>query len=131
MVAKNSERKCSNTGARIYEGTDEEMAVQQSIFTRRGVKRALRFAFNLGRSRRKHLTSATKSNGIIHTMPFWDECFRSIAPEYPEIRTDQYHIDILTAIFVLHPDGFDVSVCSNHFCYITSVIYTALLVSVW
>src|SRR5258708_4139474 len=89
------------------------MAVQQTVFTKRGVNRVLRFAFELARKRRKHLTSATKSNGIIHTMPFWDECFHAMASEYPDVRTDQYHIDILTAHFVRHPDWFDVVVGSN------------------
>jgi tartrate dehydrogenase/decarboxylase/D-malate dehydrogenase len=89
------------------------MAVQQTVFTRRGVNRVMRFAFELARKRGKHLTSATKSNGIIHTMPFWDDCFRALAVEYPDIRTDQYHIDILTAHFVRHPDWFDVVVGSN------------------
>src|SRR5947209_18809572 len=76
IVRENNEGEYSNIGGRLYEGTDEEMAVQQTVFTRRGVNRVLRFAFELARKRNKHVTSATKSNGIIHTMPFWDECFR-------------------------------------------------------
>jgi tartrate dehydrogenase/decarboxylase/D-malate dehydrogenase len=115
IVRENNEGEYSNIGGRLYEGTDEEMAVQQSVFTRRGVNRVMRYAFELARKRNKHLTSATKSNGIIHTMPFWDECFRAMAVEYPDIRTDQYHIDILTAHFVRHPDWFDVVVGSNLF----------------
>src|SRR5260370_9251350 len=91
------------------------MAVQQTVFTRRGVDRVLRHAFDLARKRKKHLTSATKSNGIIHTMPFWDECFHKMAQQYPDIKTDQYHIDILTAHFVRHPDWFDVVVGSKRF----------------
>src|SRR5258707_7050072 len=91
------------------------MTVQQAVFTRRGVNRVMRYAFELARKRKKHLTSATKSNGIIHTMPFWDECFQALAAEYPDIRSDQYHIDILTAHFVRHPDWFDVVVGSNLF----------------
>ena len=113
IVRENNEGEYSNIGGRLYEGTDEEMAVQQTVFTRRGVKRVMRFAFDLARTRKKHLTSATKSNGIIHTMPFWDECFHEMATDYPDIRTDQYHIDILTAHFVRHPDWFDVVVGSN------------------
>ncbi len=115
VVRENNEGEYSNIGGRIYDGTDEEMAVQQSVFTRRGVNRVLRFAFELARKRRKHLTSATKSNGIMHTMPFWDECFHQMATEYPDVRTDQFHIDILSAHFVRHPDWFDVVVGSNLF----------------
>src|SRR5215468_6925064 len=115
IVRENNEGEYSNIGGRLYEGTDEEMAVQQTVFTRRGVSRVLRFAFELARTRKRHLTSATKSNGIIHTMPFWDECFHEMAKECPDVRTDQYHIDILTAHFVKHPDWFDVVVGSNLF----------------
>ena len=115
IVRENNEGEYSNIGGRIYQGTEDEMAVQQAVFTRRGVNRVLRFAFELARGRRKHLTSATKSNGIIHTMPFWDECFHEMAANYPDIRTDQYHIDILSAHFVRHPDWFDVVVGSNLF----------------
>src|SRR5229473_117189 len=113
IVRENNEGEYSNIGGRLYEGTEDEMAVQQTVFTRRGVNRVLRFAFELARKRKKHLTSATKSNGIIHTMPFWDECFHAMAAEYRDVRTDQYHIDILTAHFVRHPDWFDVVVGSN------------------
>jgi tartrate dehydrogenase/decarboxylase/D-malate dehydrogenase len=113
VVRENNEGEYSNIGGRIYEGTEEEMAVQQSVFTRRGVDRILRFAFELAQKRKKHLTSATKSNGIIHTMPFWDERFHQMAIQYPEVRTDQFHIDILAAHFVRHPDWFDVVVGSN------------------
>jgi tartrate dehydrogenase/decarboxylase/D-malate dehydrogenase len=106
------------------------MAVQQTIFTRRGVNRVMRFAFDLARKRKKHLTSATKSNGIIHTMPFWDECFQAMAGEYPDVRTDQFHIDILTAHFVRHPDWFDVVVGSNLFGDILSDLGPAVVGSI-
>ena len=106
------------------------MAVQQAVFTRRGVNRALHFAFELARGRRKHVTSATKSNGIIHTMPFWDECFHEMAAKYPDIRIDQYHIDILTAHFVRHPDWFDVVVGSNLFGDILSDLGPAVVGSI-
>src|SRR5438876_7032990 len=106
------------------------MAVQQTIFTRRGVTRILRYAFELARKRKKHLTSATKSNGIIFTMPFWDECVKEIAAEYPDVRTDQYHIDILTAHFVRHPDWFDVVVGSNLFGDILSDLGPAVVGSI-
>ena len=101
--------------------------MQETIFTRKGVDRVLRYAFELAENRdSKHVTSATKSNGIIHTMTFWDERFAAIAGEHPDIRTDQYHIDILTAHFVLHPDWFDVVVGSNLFGDILSDLGPAI-----
>lgn len=116
IVRENNEGEYSEMGGRLNKGTPDEVVIQENIFTRKGVDRVLRYAFELARSRdRKHLTSATKSNGIIHTMPFWDECFAAMAADYPDIRTDQYHIDILTAHFVQHPDWFDVVVGSNLF----------------
>jgi tartrate dehydrogenase/decarboxylase/D-malate dehydrogenase len=116
IVRENTEGEYSQIGGRLYAGTEQEVVVQESIFTRRGVDRVMRFAFELARRRpKKHLTSATKSNGIIHTMPFWDERFRALAAEYPEVQADQFHIDILTAHFVQHPDWFDVVVASNLF----------------
>jgi tartrate dehydrogenase/decarboxylase / D-malate dehydrogenase len=130
IVRENNEGEYSNIGGRIYEGTDDEMAVQQTIFTRRGVNRVLRFAFELARKRKKHLTSATKSNGIIHTMPFWDECFHQMGTAYPDIHTDQYHIDILSAHFVRHPDWFDVVVGSNLFGDILSDLGPAVVGSI-
>jgi tartrate dehydrogenase/decarboxylase/D-malate dehydrogenase len=130
IVRENNEGEYSNIGGRIYEGTKDETVVQQTVFTRTGVDRVLRFAFNLARSRKKHLTSATKSNGIIHTMPFWDERFRILSAEYPDVRTDQYHIDILTAHFVRHPDWFDVVVGSNLFGDILSDLGPAVAGSI-
>ncbi len=116
IVRENNEGEYSEIGGRLYAGTEAEMAVQESVFTRRGVDRVLRYAFDLARSRpRKRLTSATKSNGIIHTMPYWDERVAAIAAEYPEIAVDQYHIDILCAHFVRIPERFDVVVGSNLF----------------
>src|SRR5437660_3109489 len=100
----------------MFEGTENETVIQESVFTRRGVDRILRYAFELARSRpKKHLTSATKSNGIAITMPYWDERVKAIASEFSDVTTDQYHIDILTAHFVQHPDWFDVVVGSNLF----------------
>lgn len=130
IVRENNEGEYSNIGGRLYEGTDDEMAVQQAVFTRRGVNRVLRFAFELARKRRKHLTSATKSNGIIHTMPFWDDCFRVMASAYPDVQIDQYHIDILAAHFVRHPDWFDVVVGSNLFGDILSDLGPAVVGSI-
>src|SRR6266403_1578678 len=130
IVRENNEGEYSNIGGRLYEGTPDEMAVQQTIFTRRGVERILRFAFALARKSKKHVTSATKSNGIIYTMPFWDECFKKISAEYPDVRADQYHIDILTAHFVKHPDWFDVVVGSNLFGDILSDLGPAVVGSI-
>jgi len=114
VVRENVEGEYSEIGGRLYRNTDQEAAVQESIFTRRGVDRILKFAFELAARRtRSHVTSATKSNGIIHTMPYWDERFKAMSANYPSIETSQYHIDILTAHFVLHPDWFDVVVGSN------------------
>ncbi|MEZ5863571.1 MAG: tartrate dehydrogenase [Geminicoccaceae bacterium] len=116
IVRENVEGEYSEIGGRLYAGLPQEMAVQESIFTRHGVDRIVRYAFELAMTRpKKHLTSATKSNGIIHTMPYWDERFAAVAEDYPEIRTDKFHIDILTAHFVRHPDWFDVVVGSNLF----------------
>jgi len=116
IVRENVEGEYSESGGRLYHGTERELAIQESIFTRHGTDRILRYAFDLAQSRpKKHLTSATKSNGIIHTMPFWDERHAAIAAEYPDVRTDKYHIDILTAHFVRNPDWFDVVVGSNLF----------------
>jgi len=116
IVRENNEGEYSEIGGRLNAGTEEELAVQESIFTRRGVDRILRYAFELARTRpRRRLTSATKSNGIIHTMPFWDERVRAVAKDYPDVAVDQYHIDILTAHFVRQPDKFDVVVGSNLF----------------
>jgi tartrate dehydrogenase/decarboxylase / D-malate dehydrogenase len=130
IVRENVEGEYSNIGGRLYQGTDEEIAVQQAVFTRRGVMRVLRYAFEMARKSKKHLTSATKSNGIIFTMPFWDECFNEIAAEYPDVRTDQYHIDILTAHFVRHPNWFDVVVGSNLFGDILSDLGPAVVGSI-
>lgn len=127
VVRENNEGEYSEIGGRLYAGTDAEMVLQESIFTRKGVDRVLRYAFELAQSRnRKHLTSATKSNGIIHTMPYWDERFVAVAKDYPDVRTAQFHIDILTAHFVQHPDWFDVVVGSNLFGDILSDLGPAI-----
>ena len=116
VVRENVEGEYSEVGGRLYAGTDDEMAMQESIFTRRGVDRVLDWAFELAATRpARHVTSATKSNGIVHTMPYWDERFAVAKQRYPDIGTAQFHIDILAAHFVLHPDWFDVVVGSNLF----------------
>ncbi len=116
IVRENTEGEYSNAGGRMFEGTAREMALQETVMTRHGVDRVLKFAFELAAGRPKqHLTSATKSNGISITMPFWDERVKAMAAAHPGVRVDQYHIDILCAQFVQHPDWFDVVVGSNLF----------------
>jgi tartrate dehydrogenase/decarboxylase/D-malate dehydrogenase len=116
VVRENVEGEYSSIGGIQYEGTENEVVVQQSVFTRRGVDRVLKYAFDLAQTRAaRHVTSATKSNGIIHSMPYWDNRFAEMAKNYPDIEIDQYHIDILTANFVRMPDRFDVVVGSNLF----------------
>ena len=116
IVRENNEGEYSEIGGRLYPDTDDELVVQETILTRRGCDRVLRFAFDLALSRpRRKLTSATKSNGIIHTMPYWDERVRAMAARYPGVAVEQYHIDILTAHFVRRPESFDVVVATNLF----------------
>ncbi|MBD3610530.1 MAG: tartrate dehydrogenase [Gammaproteobacteria bacterium] len=116
IVRENNEGEYSEIGGTLYAGTEQETVVQESVFTRKGVDRVLKYAFELAKNRgAKHLTSATKSNGIIHTMPFWDRRVEEMEKHYPEITVDKFHIDILTAHFVQHPDWFDVVVGSNLF----------------
>ncbi|MDB5698223.1 MAG: tartrate dehydrogenase [Alphaproteobacteria bacterium] len=115
VVRENSEGEYSQIGGRTGLG-ENEIVVQQAIFTRRGTDRILRYAFELARKLgRPHVTSATKSNGLYHSMPFWDERFAAIGADYPEIAADQYHVDILAARFVMSPERFDVVVGSNLF----------------
>jgi tartrate dehydrogenase/decarboxylase/D-malate dehydrogenase len=131
VVRENTEGEYSSVGGRMFEGTDREFVSQQSVFTRKGTDRILRYAYELARTRpKKHLTSATKSNGITFTMPYWDERFAAIGADYPDIRTDQYHIDILCAHFVQHPDWFDVVVGSNLFGDILSDLGPAVAGSI-
>ncbi len=130
IVRENNEGEYSEMGGRVFRGTEEEFALQETIFTKRGCDRIMRYAFELARTRRKHVTSATKSNGIIHTMPFWDERFAAIQTEYPGVRADQFHIDILSAHFVKHPDWFDVVVGSNLFGDILSDLGPAVVGSI-
>jgi tartrate dehydrogenase/decarboxylase/D-malate dehydrogenase len=116
IVRENTEGEYSAVGGRMFPGTAREIVIQETVMTRFGVDRILRYAFDLAQSRQaRHLTSATKSNGIAITMPFWDERVEAMAENYPGVRTDKYHIDILTAQFVLNPDRFDVVVASNLF----------------
>jgi tartrate dehydrogenase/decarboxylase/D-malate dehydrogenase len=127
IVRENNEGEYSEVGGRMNRDTEFDMAIQQSIFTRRGCDRIITWAFELARTRKKHVTSATKSNGIVYSMPFWDERFAAISKNYPDVKTDQYHIDILTAHFVAHPDWFDVVVGSNLFGDILSDLGAAVV----
>ena len=131
VVRENTEGEYSSAGGRMFEGTEREFATQLSIFTRRGVDRILKHAFELARTRpRKHVTSATKSNGITITMPYWDERFAAMAKSYPDVTAAQFHIDILCAHFVQHPDWFDVVVGSNLFGDILSDLGPAVAGSI-
>ncbi|WP_447553520.1 tartrate dehydrogenase [Vreelandella sp. EE22] len=116
VVRENTEGEYSSIGGKMFEGTEREIVVQETVMSRTGVDRVLKYAFDLAQTRpRKKLTSATKSNGISITMPYWDERVLEMAKQYPEVSVDKFHIDILTANFVLHPDWFDVVVGSNLF----------------
>jgi len=116
VVRENTEGEYSSMGGRMFPGTDREVVVQETVMTRVGVDRVLKFAFDLASRRpRRHLTSATKSNGISITMPYWDERVEAMSARFPDVTWDKFHIDILTAHFVLHPDWFDVVVASNLF----------------
>ena len=116
IVRENTEGEYSSIGGRMFPGTEREFVLQESVFTRTGVDRVLKFAFELAQSRpKKHLTSATKSNGISISMPYWDERVVEMAKSYPEVHVDKFHIDILTAHFVQRPAFFDVVVASNLF----------------
>lgn len=116
IVRENTEGEYSSIGGRMYPGTEREIVMQETVMSRTGVDRVLKFAFELARSRpKKHLTSATKSNGIAITMPYWDERVAEMAKSYADVRLDKFHIDILTAHFVQRPDFFDVVVASNLF----------------
>lgn len=130
IVRENTEGEYSEIGGRKNTGTAEEMVLQESVFTRRGCDRIMRSAFELARRRRRHVTSATKSNGIIHSMPFWDERFAVMAAQYPDVTADQYHIDILSAHFVRSPERFDVVVASNLFGDILSDLAASVVGSI-
>lgn len=116
VVRENTEGEYSSVGGRMFEGTEREVVIQETVMTRTGVDRVLQYAYELAASRpRKQLTSATKSNGIAITMPWWDERVKAVGERYPEVSVQAFHIDILAANFVMHPDWFDVVVASNLF----------------
>jgi len=115
VIRENTEGEYGNIGGRFREGTPDEMVTQQAVFTRKGVDRIMKYAFELARTRKKHVTSCTKSNGITITMPYWDERFAEAKKLFPDVRADQYHVDGLTIQMVLNPERFDVIVASNLF----------------
>jgi tartrate dehydrogenase/decarboxylase/D-malate dehydrogenase len=129
-VRENNEGEYSRVGGRLYEGTDDEMAVQESVFTRRGVERLLRYGFRLAQARRGRVTSATKSNGIVFTMPFWDQLVDEVAAEFSGVEVQRVHIDALAAGFVLDPGRYDVVVGSNLFGDILSDLGAAVAGSI-
>ncbi|MGG1558596.1 tartrate dehydrogenase [Geobacillus thermoleovorans] len=129
VVRENSEGEYSEIGGRIHQGEDE-IAIQSAVFTRKGTERAMRYAFELARKRRGHVTSATKSNGIYHSMPFWDKIFNEVKQDYPDVETASYHIDALTAFFVTRPQIFDVIVASNLFGDILTDVGGAIMGSI-
>jgi tartrate dehydrogenase/decarboxylase/D-malate dehydrogenase len=130
VVRENNEGEYSEIGGRLYQGSAHELSVQESVFTRRGVERTIRYAFERAGERSGSVTSATKSNGIIHTMPFWDEVFQEVSREYQGIEATQYHIDALSAAFVLKPATLDVVVASNLFGDILSDLGAAIAGSI-
>ncbi|MHA6631394.1 tartrate dehydrogenase [Pseudonocardia sichuanensis] len=130
VVRENNEGEYSEVGGRVNRGLPDELAVQESIFTRVGVSRIADFAFELAASRRGYVTSATKSNGIVHTLPFWDEVVAERAARHPDVRWDSEHIDALAAKFVLQPERFDVVVGSNLFGDILSDLAAAVAGSI-
>jgi tartrate dehydrogenase/decarboxylase/D-malate dehydrogenase len=115
VLRENTEGEYGNVGGRMFEGTEREVVTQQSVFSRKGVDRIMKYAFELAKTRKKHLTSCTKSNGISITMPYWDERFALMKKQYPDVRADQFHVDGLSIQMVLNPDRFDVIVASNLF----------------
>ncbi|CAG9264253.1 D-malate/3-isopropylmalate dehydrogenase (decarboxylating) (fragment) [Paraburkholderia unamae] len=115
-MRENAEGEYTSVGGKMFEGTEREFVLQESVFTRHGADRILQYAFELANaSKRRKLTAATKSNGIAVSMPYWDECVAAMAADYPAVQWDRQHIDILSARFVLPPDRFDVVVASNLF----------------
>lgn len=129
VVRENSEGEYSEVGGRIHQG-ENEIAIQNAIFTRRGTEEAMRYAFELAQKRRGHVTSATKSNGIVHSMPFWDSVFKDVKEDYQTVETASYHIDALAAFFVTRPQIFDVIVASNLFGDILTDIGAAIMGSI-
>src|SRR5699024_2982930 len=129
VVRENSEGEYSEVGGRMHSGADE-MAIQNAVFTRKATENAMKYAFELAKTRGNNVTSATKSNGIVHSMPFWDEIFKEVASDYENIETSSFHIDALCAYLVSKPETFDVIVASNLFGDIITDIGAAIMGSV-
>ena len=130
IVRENTEGEYSEIGGRMFHGRTDELAIQEAVFTRTGVERIARYAFDLARTRSGRVASATKSNGIIHTMPFWDEVVADVATDYPDVELTRYHVDALAALLVLDPARFDVVLGSNLFGDILSDLTAALAGSI-
>jgi tartrate dehydrogenase/decarboxylase/D-malate dehydrogenase len=130
VVRENTEGEYSEVGGRLFRDTPRELAIQEAVFSRTGVERVARFAFDLARSRRHRLTSATKSNGIVHTMPFWDQVVAEVSKGYPDVVLTNTHVDALAAQLVLDPRRFDVIVASNLFGDILSDLAPAVAGSI-
>ncbi len=129
VVRENSEGEYSEVGGRIHSGSDE-IAIQNAVFTRKGVERAMEYAFKLAEQRQGYVASATKSNGIVHSMPFWDDVFRDVSGKYPDIKSDSFHVDALAAFLVTRPHTFDVIVASNLFGDILTDVGAAIMGSI-
>lgn len=129
VVRENSEGEYSEIGGTIHNGEDE-IAVQNAVFTRKATERAMRYAFELAKTRKNKVTSATKSNGIVHSMPFWDRIFNEVANDYPETEAASNHIDALAAYFITRPSSFDVVVASNLFGDVLTDISAAIMGSI-
>ncbi|MCP2033903.1 tartrate dehydrogenase/decarboxylase/D-malate dehydrogenase [Planomicrobium sp. HSC-17F08] len=129
IVRENSEGEYSSIGGRVHNGIDE-IVVQNAVFTKKGVSRVMEYGFEIAGKRNGHLTSATKSNGIAHSMPFWDEIFKEMSASYPDIKTRSEHIDALSAFFVTRPETLDVVVASNLFGDILSDLGAAIMGSI-
>ena len=129
IVRENSEGEYSSIGGRIFHD-DNEIAIQNNVFSKRATKQAMNIAFDLASKRKGLVTSATKSNGIFHAMPFWDEIFKEVSGQYPDIKTESKHIDALAAYFVTHPQDLDVVVASNLFGDILSDLGAAIMGSI-
>ncbi len=129
VVRENSEGEYSEVGGRIHQG-DDEIVVQNAVFTKKATKRAMAYAFELAKTRNNHVTSATKSNGIVFSMPFWDEVFQEVADHHPQVKTQSIHIDALTAYLVSKPSEFDVIVASNLFGDILTDVSAAVMGSI-
>ena len=114
-IRENTEGEYSGAGGRIHQGSGDEVAVETSIFTRKGVERILRFAFEQARTRRRKLASVTKSNAQKYSMVFWDDVTKQLSAEYPDVEVTSYHIDAMAARMVMAPETLDVVVASNLF----------------